>query len=173
MFKLKIQYPDLPISRYRSDIQLALQNNNVLILAGETGSGKSTQLSKMCLELWPEKRIAHTQPRRIAASSVANRVASELGVSLGSVVGYKVRFSDQTNTDTAIKFLTDGMLLAEIQQDISLQNYDIVIVDEAHERSLNIDLLLGYLKKILQKRTDLKVIVTSATIDIKQFSVFF
>ena len=138
-----------------------------MIVAGETGSGKTTQLPKMCLELGRGVRgaIAHTQPRRLAARTVAERIADELKVTLGEAVGYAVRFSDHSREDTLLRLLTDGLLLAEIQRDRLLRRYDTIIIDEAHERSLNIDFLLGYLKRILPARPDLKVIITSATID--------
>ena len=138
-----------------------------MIVAGETGSGKTTQLPKICLELGRGVRgtIAHTQPRRLAARTVAERIADELKVPLGEAVGYAVRFSDRSREDTLLRLMTDGLLLAEIQSDRLLRRYDTIIIDEAHERSLNIDFLLGYLKRILPARPDLKVIITSATID--------
>ncbi|MDP3483716.1 MAG: ATP-dependent RNA helicase HrpA [Sulfuricella sp.] len=169
-------YPEeLPVSGRRDDIAAAIAANQVVIVCGETGSGKTTQLPKICLEL---KRgaaglIGHTQPRRIAARTVASRISSELKSPLGQVVGYKVRFSDHTGPDSYIKLMTDGILLAETQNDRFLAAYDTIIIDEAHERSLNIDFLLGYLKQILPKRPDLKVIVTSATIDAERFSRHF
>ncbi|GAO35294.1 ATP-dependent helicase [Sulfuricella sp. T08] len=169
-------YPEeLPVSGKRADIAAAIAANQVVIVCGETGSGKTTQLPKICLEL---KRgaaglIGHTQPRRIAARTVASRISQELKSPLGQVVGYKVRFSDHTSTDSYIKLMTDGILLAETQNDRFLSAYDTIIIDEAHERSLNIDFLLGYLKQILPKRPDLKVIVTSATIDAERFSNHF
>ena len=146
-----------------------------MIVAGETGSGKTTQLPKMCLELGRGVRgaIAHTQPRRLAARTVAERIADELNVSLGDAVGYAVRFNDQSVEDTLLRLMTDGLLLAEIQHDRLLRRYDTIIIDEAHERSLNIDFLLGYLKRILPRRPDLKVIVTSATIDPERFAAHF
>ena len=146
-----------------------------MIVAGETGSGKTTQLPKMCLELGRGVRgaIAHTQPRRLAARTVAERIADELKTPLGSAVGYAVRFTDRSGEDTLLRLMTDGLLLAEIQHDRLLRRYDTIIVDEAHERSLNIDFLLGYLKRILPRRPDLKVIVTSATIDPERFSAHF
>lgn len=156
----------------------AIRDNQVVIVAGETGSGKTTQLPKMCLELGrgADKRIGHTQPRRIAARSVADRIADELGEKAGepgSRVGYKIRFDDQVNRSTAVKLMTDGILLAEIQRDRLLKAYDTIIVDEAHERSLNIDFLLGYLRELLPRRPDLKVIITSATIDPESFATHF
>ena len=169
-------YPEeLPVSGKRAEIAAAIAANQVVIVCGETGSGKTTQLPKICLEL---KRgaaglIGHTQPRRIAARTVASRISSELKSPLGQVVGYKVRFSDHTGPDSYIKLMTDGILLAETQNDRFLSAYDTIIIDEAHERSLNIDFLLGYLKQILPKRPDLKVIVTSATIDAERFSNHF
>ncbi len=167
--------PELPVSARRDEIRTLIRNHQVIILCGETGSGKSTQLPKICLELGRGVygRIAHTQPRRIAARSLASRISSELGRKLGSAVGYKVRFHDRVSESTHIKLLTDGMLLAEIQQDRWLNEYDTIIIDEAHERSLNIDFLLGYLKQLLKKRRDLKLIVTSATIDPEKFSRHF
>ena len=145
------------------------------ILCGETGSGKTTQLPKICLSMGrgQNKFIGHTQPRRIAARSVATRIASELDVDLGAQVGFKVRFSDKTSKGTSIKVMTDGILLAETQKDPKLLQYDTIIIDEAHERSLNIDFILGYLKNLLPKRPDLKIIITSATIDPERFSKHF
>ncbi|TID13047.1 ATP-dependent helicase HrpA, partial [Avibacterium paragallinarum] len=153
----------------------AIEQNQVVIIAGETGSGKTTQLPKMCLALGRGKKglIGHTQPRRIAARSVATRIAEELHCELGTLVGYKVRFNDQISDDTQIKLMTDGILLAEIQSDPFLNQYDTLIIDEAHERSLNNDFILGYLKQLLPKRPDLKVIITSATIDVERFSRHF
>jgi ATP-dependent RNA helicase HrpA len=171
-----IDYPDeLPISARRDELLAAIRDNQVVIVAGETGSGKSTQLPKMCLELGRGVRgaIAHTQPRRLAARTIAERIADELGVPLGAAVGYAVRFNDRSSADTLLRVMTDGLLLAEITRDRLLRRYDTVIVDEAHERSLNIDFLLGYLKSILPKRPDLKVIITSATIDVERFSEHF
>ncbi len=172
----EIRYPEtLPVVGRREDIAKAIQDNQVVIIAGETGSGKTTQIPKICLELGfgIEGRIGHTQPRRIAARTVASRIAEELGVELGGVVGYQVRFTDHSDQRTAIKLMTDGILLAEIQADPLLHGYDVLIIDEAHERSLNIDFLLGYLKQLLPKRPDLKVIVTSATIDVARFADHF
>ena len=169
-------YPDeLPVVARRDEIARAIEANQVVIVCGETGSGKTTQLPKICLDL---KRgvtgmIGHTQPRRIAARTVASRVASELKSELGRAVGYKVRFTDKVSADTYIKVMTDGILLAETQRDRMLRAYDTLIIDEAHERSLNIDFLLGYLKRLLPQRPDLKVIVTSATIDAERFAQHF
>ncbi|ODV02169.1 MAG: ATP-dependent RNA helicase HrpA [Thiobacillus sp. SCN 63-57] len=177
---LHISYPDLPVSQRRDDILAALQKHRVLILCGETGSGKTTQIPKMCLEARlgleaarPGRLIGCTQPRRIAARSVAARIAQELGSELGGRVGYKVRFTDTVRHDTAIKVMTDGILLAESQGDPLLSRYDTIIIDEAHERSLNIDFLLGYLKTLVEKRGDLRVVITSATIDAERFSKHF
>lgn len=172
---LKISYPDLPVSARREEILKLITENQVIVIAGETGSGKTTQLPKMCLELGRGVNglIGHTQPRRIAARSVANRIAEELGSEMGSTVGYKVRFNDQVSENTLVKLMTDGILLAEIQTDRYLNQYDTLIIDEAHERSLNNDFILGYLKQILAKRPDLKVIITSATIDVERFSRHF
>ncbi|MFG1607607.1 ATP-dependent RNA helicase HrpA [Actinoplanes sp. NPDC049265] len=172
----EIKYPDeLPVSARRDDIAAAIRDNQVVIVAGETGSGKTTQLPKICLELGRGVRgqIGHTQPRRIAARTVAERIAEELGTPLGSTVGYKVRFTDQSGEDTLVKVMTDGILLAEIQNDRSLLRYDTLIIDEAHERSLNIDFLLGYLRELLPRRPDLKVIITSATIETQRFAEHF
>lgn len=173
--KLHIDFPSLPVSDKKEEIKQLIEHNQVIIVAGETGSGKTTQLPKMCLELGRGRRamIAHTQPRRLAARSVAARIADELKDSVGELVGCKVRFSDQVSDISMLKLLTDGMLLAEMQQDKCLYQYDTIIIDEAHERSLNIDFLLGYLKRILPKRPDLKVIITSATIDPQRFSRHF
>ena len=183
---LAITYPpDLPVSQRRDDIAEAIRDHQVVIIAGETGSGKTTQLPKICLELGRGLRaegartgglIGHTQPRRIAARSVAERIADELGTSIGepdSVVGYQVRFTDRTSRAGRVKLMTDGILLAELQRDRQLTKYDTIIIDEAHERSLNIDFLLGYLKRLLPRRPDLKVIVTSATIDVQRFAEHF
>lgn len=172
----RIHYDDsLPIAAKRDEIKKVLAAHQVLIIAGETGSGKTTQLPKICLELGRglHGQIAHTQPRRIAARSVATRVAEELGTPLGALVGYQVRFEDQSDANTLVKLMTDGILLAETQHDRFLERYDTIIVDEAHERSLNIDFLLGYLKTLLPRRPDLKVIITSATIDLERFSKHF
>ncbi|MBT8057522.1 MAG: ATP-dependent RNA helicase HrpA [Gammaproteobacteria bacterium] len=167
--------PDLPITAHREEILEAIAAHQVVIVAGETGSGKTTQLPKMCLEAARGVRglIGCTQPRRIAARAMADRVAEELGVELGSVVGYQVRFRERTSPDGYVKFMTDGILLAEALGDRFLDAYDTIIIDEAHERSLNIDFLLGYLKTLLPKRPDLKLIVTSATIDTRKFSNHF
>ncbi|GAB2929093.1 ATP-dependent RNA helicase HrpA [Nonomuraea fastidiosa] len=171
-----VTYPEnLPVSQRKDDILAAIRDNQVVIIAGETGSGKTTQIPKICLELGRGVRgvIGHTQPRRIAARTVAERVAEELGTELGEVVGYKVRFTDQASDRTLVKLMTDGILLAELQNDRMLDQYDTLIIDEAHERSLNIDFILGYLKQLLPKRPDLKVIITSATIDPERFSRHF
>jgi ATP-dependent helicase HrpA len=167
--------PELPVSQRRDDIATAIRDNQVVIVAGETGSGKTTQLPKICLELGRgvEGLIGHTQPRRLAARAVADRIADELHTELGETVGYKVRFTDRSSDDTLVKLMTDGILLAEIQHDRLLSAYDTVIIDEAHERSLNIDFLLGYLKEVLPRRPDLKVVITSATIDPARFSQHF
>ena len=167
--------PALPITAHREDILAAIARHPVVIVAGETGSGKTTQLPKLCLEAGRGTRglIACTQPRRIAARAMAERVAEELGTALGGVVGYRVRFRDRSSTDGYIKFMTDGILLAESLGDRYLDAYDTVIIDEAHERSLNIDFLLGYLKQLLPRRPDLKLIITSATIDTEKFSRHF
>ncbi|HCB44666.1 MAG TPA: ATP-dependent RNA helicase HrpA, partial [Pseudomonas sp.] len=172
----KIIYPDaLPIADKREQIKAAIAEHQVVVIAGETGSGKTTQLPKICLELGRGTHglIGHTQPRRLAARSVASRIAEELQTPLGELVGYQVRFTDQTSERSLIKLMTDGILLAETQHDRYLNRYDTLIIDEAHERSLNIDFLLGYLKTILAKRPDLKVIITSATIDLERFSAHF
>jgi ATP-dependent helicase HrpA len=171
-----VTYPaQLPVSQRKDDIAAAIRDSQVVVVAGETGSGKTTQLPKICLELGRGVRglIGHTQPRRIAARAVADRIAEELNTSVGDVVGYKVRFTDRSSDDTLIKVMTDGILLAEIQSDRDLLAYDTVIIDEAHERSLNIDFLLGYLKQLLPRRPDLKIIITSATIDPERFSRHF
>ena len=164
--------PELPVSAAREEIARAIEGHQVVIVAGATGSGKTTQLPKICLELGRTK-IAHTQPRRIAARTIAERIAHELEVPLGGAVGYKVRFTDQVSADTKIALVTDGILLNEIHRDRLLRRYDTIIVDEAHERSLNIDFLLGYLARILPERPDLKVIITSATIDPESFAKHF
>ncbi len=182
---LRISYPpDLPVSQRRDDIAAAIRDHQVVVVAGETGSGKTTQLPKICLELGrgPGGQggrgglIGHTQPRRIAARSVAERIASELGTTVGdpdSIVGYQVRFTDRTSRASRVKVMTDGILLAELQRDRQLKKYDTIIIDEAHERSLNIDFLLGYLKRLLPRRPDLKLVITSATIDVERFSQHF
>jgi len=171
----KISYPELPVSERRQDILNALMAHQVIIVCGETGSGKTTQLPKICLEAGRGRRgfIGHTQPRRIAARAVAMRIAEEMGQPLGQAVGYKVRFQDQSRPESLIKLMTDGILLAETPRDRFLDAYDTLIVDEAHERSLNIDFLLGYLKWLLPRRPDLKVVITSATIDPERFSKHF
>lgn len=165
----------LPIAEHREAIKEALSKHQVLVIAGETGSGKTTQLPKLCLELGRgvQGLIGHTQPRRLAARSVASRIAEELNTPLGGVVGYQVRYEDHSDDNTLVKLMTDGILLAETARDRFLQRYDTLIIDEAHERSLNIDFLLGYIKNILPKRPDLKVIITSATIDLQRFSEHF
>ena len=171
-----IHYDDaLPIAAKRDEIKAALEKSQVVVIAGETGSGKTTQLPKICLEIGRGVHglIGHTQPRRLAARSVATRVAEEIGTPLGELVGYQVRFEDQSKDNTLIKLMTDGILLAETQHDRFLEKYDTIIVDEAHERSLNIDFLLGYLKTLLPRRPDLKLIITSATIDLERFSKHF
>ncbi len=169
----QISYPpELPVSARRDDLLEAIGSNQVVIVAGETGSGKTTQLPKICLELG-RASIAHTQPRRIAARTVAARIAEELGVQLGGAVGYAVRFEERASAQTQVRLLTDGLLLAEIQRDRSLRRYDTIIVDEAHERSLNVDFLLGYLRRLLPQRPDLKLVITSATIDPGRFSEHF
>ncbi len=167
--------PQLPVSQARDELLAAIGGHQVVVVAGETGSGKTTQLPKICLELGRGIRgtIGHTQPRRIAARTVAERIAEELGTPLGAAVGWKVRFTDQSSDDTLVKVMTDGILLAEIQQDRQLLQYDTLILDEAHERSLNVDFLLGYLKALLPRRPDLKVVVTSATIDPARFAAHF
>ena len=188
---LKIEFPeDLPVSARREEIMAAMQAHQVIIVCGETGSGKTTQLPKIALALgrglcnYPKtlpdgrpaprgKLIGHTQPRRIAASSVAKRIAEELETTPGDVVGFKVRFQDRLGRDASVKLMTDGILLAETQTDPLLKAYDTIIIDEAHERSLNIDFLLGYLRQILPRRPDLKVVVTSATIDAQRFADHF
>jgi len=172
----EVTYPDdLPVAERRDDIAAAIRDHQVVIVAGETGSGKTTQLPKICLELGRgiEGMIGHTQPRRIAARTVAERIAEELNTELGAAIGYQVRFTDHSSADTLVKVMTDGILLAELQRDRELRRYDTIIIDEAHERSLNIDFILGYLKQLLPRRPDLKVIITSATIDPQRFSKHF
>ncbi|MEO1997530.1 MAG: DEAD/DEAH box helicase, partial [Planctomycetaceae bacterium] len=166
---------DLPVVARRADISNAITDHQVVVVCGETGSGKSTQLPKIALELGRGigGTIGHTQPRRIAARSIAARVAEELRCQQGQQVGYRIRFKDTTGPTTLIRLMTDGIMLAETQSDRYLHRYDTIIVDEAHERSLNIDFLLGYLKRLLPKRPDLRVIVTSATIDAERFAEFF
>lgn len=171
-----ITYPEqLPVSSRRKDIADAIAHHQVVIVAGETGSGKTTQLPKICLELGRgvNAMIGHTQPRRIAARSVADRISEELGQNLGETIGYQVRFTEEVSDKTLVKLMTDGILLAEIQSDPQLRRYDTIIIDEAHERSLNIDFLLGYLTQLLPKRPDLKLIITSATIDSERFAAHF
>lgn len=170
-----ISYPDLPVSERRDDIAAAIREHQVVVVAGETGSGKTTQLPKICLDIGRGVRgaIGHTQPRRLAARTVAERIADELGSPLGDIVGYTVRFTDKVSDRTLIKLMTDGILLADIQRDRQLLRYDTLILDEAHERSLNIDFLLGYLHGLLPRRPDLKVIVTSATIEPGRFAAHF
>lgn len=172
----RITYPpELPITERRAEILDALVSNQVVVVAGETGSGKSTQLPKFCLEALADddRLIGHTQPRRLAARSIAERLAAELGTTVGGLVGYTVRFHDEVGADTRIRLMTDGILLAEIQRDPMLRRYRTLIIDEAHERSLNIDFLLGYLARLLPQRPDLNLIITSATIDTERFSAHF
>src|SRR5262245_8729808 len=172
----RVTFPDeLPISQRRDDIARAIRANQVVVVSGQTGSGKSTQLPKICLSMGRGVGglIGQTQPRRIAARTVASRIAQELGSPVGRAVGHKVRFSDQTRADTYVKVMTDGILLAEIQGDPLLERYDTIIIDEAHERSLNIDFLLGYFVRFLPRRPDLRLIITSATIDPERFSRHF
>src|SRR3954470_18730622 len=179
--QLEISYPpELPVSQRRDDIAAAIRDHQVVVVAGETGSGKTTQLPKICLELGRGRgagrgggMIGHTQPRRIAARSVAERIADELGTELGDLVGYQVRFTDRTSRHSRVKLMTDGILLAELQHDRDLRRYDTIIIDEAHERSLNVDFLLGYLKQLLPRRPDLKLVITSATIDPQRFAAHF
>ena len=176
MLTNRMETTGLPIDAHRDELLAAIRDHQVVIVAGETGSGKSTQLPKLCLELGRGAEgvlIGHTQPRRVAARTIAERVAEELGTELGTTVGYTVRFTDRVGVHTRIKVMTDGILLAEIQRDRMLRRYDTLIIDEAHERSLNIDFLLGYLRQLLPKRPDLKLIVTSATIDTARFSEHF
>ena len=171
-----VEYPsDLPVVLRRDELAQAIGEHQVVIVCGETGSGKTTQLPKICLSIGRGVPgvIAHTQPRRVAARSVANRIAHELKTELGGVVGYKVRFNDKVSPDTCVKLMTDGILLAEIQGDPQLRKYDTIIIDEAHERSLNIDFLLGFFKQLLPRRPDLKLIITSATLDAERFSRHF
>ena len=166
---MKFTYPsELPVSAARDDIAKAVSSSQVVIVSGQTGSGKTTQLPKILLELGRGthgRQIVHTQPRRLAARTVAERIASEMGVHLGDEIGYQVRFTDETSPKTRLRVVTDGILLAQIQRDPQLRQYDTIVIDEAHERSLNIDFLLGYLTALLPKRRDLKLIITSATID--------
>ena len=167
--------PELPVSQRKDEIARVIQENQVVIIAGETGSGKTTQIPKICLELGRgvSGQIGHTQPRRLAARTVAERIAEELGSPLGQTVGYQVRFTDVSADDTLIKLMTDGILLTELARDRKLSRYDTLIIDEAHERSLNIDFILGYLRRLLPERPDLKVIITSATIDPERFAEAF
>ena len=172
----RVQYPpDLPITARKDEIVAAIRDHQVVVIAGETGSGKTTQIPKMCLEagLGIEAKIGCTQPRRVAALSISQRIAEELNVAWGREVGCKIRFDDRSSSETYIKLMTDGILLAETQGDPLLSEYNALIIDEAHERSLNIDFLLGYLKGLLAKRTDLKLIITSATIDTQAFARHF
>ncbi len=172
----RIDYPaTLPVSARREEIADAIRDNQIVIVAGETGSGKTTQLPKICLELGRgvHGMIGHTQPRRLAARTVAARIAEELGVEVGGAVGWKVRFTDQVGDSTMVKLMTDGILLAELAGDKDLHQYDTLIIDEAHERSLNIDFILGYLTRLLPRRPDLKVVITSATIDPERFARHF
>ena len=166
---------ELPIFERRDDLMAAIRDHQVVVVAGETGSGKSTQLPKLCLELGrgSDGLIGHTQPRRVAARTIAERIAEETGTRLGELIGYSVRFTDKVGEHTRVRVMTDGILLAEIQRDRTLRRYDTIIIDEAHERSLNIDFLLGYLRRLLPQRPDLKVIVTSATIDTERFAAHF
>ncbi len=176
VISMPIEYPEsLPVSARREEIARALKDHQVVVVAGETGSGKTTQIPKICLDCGYGRKglIGHTQPRRLAARSVAARIAEELKEPLGRGVGYQVRFNDHTGPDTCIKLMTDGILLNEIQRDRELRKYEVLIIDEAHERSLNIDFLLGYLRQLLARRSDLKVIITSATIDVEKFSAHF
>ena len=172
----EIQFPEeLPVSQKKEAIADAIKHHQVTIICGETGSGKTTQLPKLCLQLGLGVKgfIGHTQPRRLAARTVAARIAEEMKSELGQQVGYKVRFTDQSNDNSYIKLMTDGILLAEIQNDPYLNQYDTIIIDEAHERRLNIDFLLGYLKQLIKKRKDLKLVITSATIDPERFARHF
>ena len=166
---------ELPFYQKRDELKQVISDNQVVIVCGETGSGKTTQLPQICIELGlaDKGKIGHTQPRRLAARSVTNRIAEELNTRPGEAVGYKIRFTDTTNPDSYVKLMTDGILLAEIQNDRWLNEYQALIIDEAHERSLNIDLLLGYIKTLLPRRPDLKLIITSATIDPERFSRYF
>ena len=171
-----ITYPaELPVSQRKDEIAQAIRDHQVVVIAGETGSGKTTQIPKICLELGRgvDGQIGHTQPRRLAARTVAERIAEELGTALGEAVGYQVRFTDVSARDTLVKLMTDGILLNELARDRDLRRYDTLIIDEAHERSLNIDFILGYLRQLLPRRPDLKVIITSATIDPERFAAAF
>ena len=174
--KPRIVYPpDLPVAQRADEIAAAIRAHPVIIVSGETGSGKTTQLPKICLAAGRGERglIGHTQPRRIAARAVAERIAMELGTEIGADVGYKVRFTDHTRPDAYVKLMTDGILLAETQGDREMSHYDTIIVDEAHERSLNIDFLLGYLRRLVERRSDLRVVITSATLDAARFAAHF
>src|SRR5262245_15095339 len=174
--KLKLEYdPALPIAAHRAEILEALARHPVIVVCGATGSGKTTQLPKLCLEAGRGVAglMGHTQPRRIAARALAGRLAEEMGTTVGGAVGYKVRFNDHTGPLTRVKLMTDGILLKELESDRALRRYDTLLIDEAHERSLNIDLIFGVLKQLLPRRPDLKVIVTSATIDPGKFAAFF
>ncbi|MCL4160032.1 UNVERIFIED_CONTAM: hypothetical protein GTU68_019805, partial [Idotea baltica] len=166
---------DLPISQQAEKITAAIENNQVTIIAGETGSGKTTQIPKICLQagLGKTGQIACTQPRRIAAKSVAQRVADEINQPLGQAIGYQVRFDEKYSHDGYVRFMTDGILLQQTLRDKWLNDYDTIIIDEAHERSLNIDFLLGFIKQLITQRSDLKVVITSATIDTEKFSKHF
>src|SRR5204863_1786318 len=171
-----VSYPaELPVSQHKDEIAQVIRDHQVVVIAGETGSGKTTQIPKICLELGRgvDGQIGHTQPRRLAARTVAMRIAEELGSPLGEAVGYQVRFTDVSARDTLVKLMTDGILLNELARDRDLRRYDTLIIDEAHERSLNIDFILGYLRRLLPRRPDLKVIVTSATIDTARFARHF
>ncbi|MBQ2683010.1 MAG: DEAD/DEAH box helicase, partial [Thermoguttaceae bacterium] len=167
--------PELPITAEKGHIAELLRRHQTVIVCGETGSGKSTQLPKICLEIGRGiyGKIGHTQPRRIAARTIARRLSEELGTEPGTTVGFKVRFTDHTVDSTLVKIMTDGVLLAESQTDPLFEQYDTIIIDEAHERSLNIDFLLGMMKRVLERRRDLKLIITSATIDAKRFAEHF
>jgi ATP-dependent helicase HrpA len=171
----ELRYPDLPVVARKDDIAAAIRDHQVVVVAGETGSGKTTQLPKICLEVGRGRDglVGHTQPRRIAARSATERIAEELGVELGGAIGYQVRFTDTSSDDTLVKVMTDGILLNEMQRDRLLRKYDTIIIDEAHERSLNIDFILGYLKQLLPRRPDLKLVITSATIDPEKFARHF
>ncbi|MDP5342157.1 MAG: DEAD/DEAH box helicase, partial [Litorivicinaceae bacterium] len=172
---LEIRFPDLPVTEALEALSQAILANQVVVVVGETGSGKTTQLPKLCLALGRghTQGIVHTQPRRLAARAVAERIAEECESALGDLVGYQVRFQKSVSDDTVIKLVTDGLLLAELRDDPLLSQYDTVIIDEAHERSLNIDFLFGILKRLLPRRPDLKLIITSATINYERFSAHF
>ncbi|HTX04396.1 MAG TPA: DEAD/DEAH box helicase, partial [Steroidobacteraceae bacterium] len=172
---LRLEYdPALPITAHRDEILAALARHSAIIVCGATGSGKSTQLPKLCLEAGRgiSALIGHTQPRRIAARALATRLAEEIDTTVGGAVGYQVRFTDRTGPGTRVKLMTDGILLQELERDPQLRRYDTLIIDEAHERSLNIDLLLGILKRLLPRRPDLRLIITSATIDPGRLAAF-